>query len=98
MTDPAIEILNLGKAFGSGRKKNQAVVNLSLCVPQGDVFGFLGPTGAGKSTTIKLLLHFLRPDTGSLRIMGHVVGNPATFSPVEWRGPRCNESVHSSAA
>ena len=75
MTDPAIEILNLGKAFGSGRKKNQAVVNLSLCVPQGDVFGFLGPNGAGKSTTIKLLLHFLRPDTGSLRIMGHVVGS-----------------------
>ncbi len=74
MTDPAIEILNLGKAFGSARKKNQAVVNLSLRIPQGEVFGFLGPNGAGKSTTIKLLLHFLRPDTGSLRIMGHAVG------------------------
>ncbi|MBI5559146.1 MAG: ABC transporter ATP-binding protein [Deltaproteobacteria bacterium] len=74
MIIPAIEITNLGKSFGSGRKKNQALLDLSLSIEQGEVFGFLGPNGAGKSTTIKLLLRFLKPDSGSLRIMGRTVG------------------------
>ncbi|OKY76710.1 MAG: hypothetical protein BM485_01150 [Desulfobulbaceae bacterium DB1] len=71
---PAIEISCVKKVFGAGRKKNHALRNLSLTIAQGEVFGFLGPNGAGKSTTIKLLLRFLKPDSGSLRIMGHVVG------------------------
>ena len=74
MNAPAIEIKNVSKTFGTGRKRNQALDGLSLTVRQGEVFGFLGPNGAGKSTTIKLLLHFLRPSNGSLRVLGHVVG------------------------
>ena len=74
MTDPAIEISSLSKSFGSGPTKNQALQNLSLSIAQGEVFGFLGPNGAGKSTTIKLLLRFLKPDSGSLRILGNTVG------------------------
>jgi ABC-2 type transport system ATP-binding protein len=74
MTIPAIEIIGLGKSFGSGRKRNQALRDLSLTIALGEVFGFLGPNGAGKSTTIKLLLRFLKPDSGSLRILGKTVG------------------------
>jgi len=74
MTIPAVEINKLGKSFGSGYKKNQALRDLSLAIAQGEVFGFLGPNGAGKSTTIKLLLHFLKPDTGTLHILGRIVG------------------------
>ena len=74
MTIPAIEINGVSKGFGSGRKRNQALCDLSLSIAQGKVFGFLGPNGAGKSTTIKLLLHFLKPDSGSLRILGRDVG------------------------
>jgi ABC-2 type transport system ATP-binding protein len=74
MSIPAIEINSLGKAFGSGRKKNQALHDLTLTIAKGEVFGFLGPNGAGKSTTIKLLLRFLKPDVGSLRILGKPVG------------------------
>lgn len=74
MTAPAIEITKLDKTFGSGRKKNQALTGLSLTIAQGEVFGFLGPNGAGKSTTIKLPLRFLKPDSGSLRILGKAVG------------------------
>ena len=74
MNLPAIEINDVSKIFGTGRKRNQALDGLSLTVRQGEVFGFLGPNGAGKSTTIKLLLHFLRPSSGSLRILGHEVG------------------------
>lgn len=71
---PAIEIKNVSKTFGSGQKRNQAIDNLSLSVTQGEVFGFLGPNGAGKSTSIKLLLNFMKPDSGSLRIMNKKVG------------------------
>lgn len=74
MTSPSIEITNLSKTFGTGRKKNRALDNLSLAIQPGEVFGFLGPNGAGKSTTIKLLLHFFKPDSGSMWIMGCRVG------------------------
>jgi ABC-2 type transport system ATP-binding protein len=74
MTISAIEITKVSKAFGSGRKRSQAVCDLSLTIAQGEVFGFLGPNGAGKSTTIKLLLHFLKPDSGKLRIFDKTVG------------------------
>jgi ABC-2 type transport system ATP-binding protein len=61
---PALRLEMLGKRFGT----TEAVVDLSLTVPQGEVFGFLGPNGAGKSTTIRMLLGLLRPTTGRARI------------------------------
>lgn len=70
----SIEITGLGKSFGSGRKRYQALHNIFLTIAKGEVFGFLGPNGAGKSTTIKLLLGFLKPDCGYLHIQGKAVG------------------------
>jgi len=54
-----------------GRKR--AVDRLSLKVPVGSVFGFLGPNGAGRTTTIKTLLGFRNPDGGSARVLGYDV-------------------------
>ena len=71
---PAIEILKINKSFMAGHKKSPALSDVSLIVKQGEVFGFLGPNGAGKSTTIKLLMGFLAPGSGTMRIMGHTVG------------------------
>ncbi|KAB1187154.1 MULTISPECIES: ABC transporter ATP-binding protein [Haloferax] len=48
-----------------------AVNDLSFSVESGEVFGFLGPNGAGKSTTINMLLDFVRPTSGSVRVLGH---------------------------
>ncbi|KAB1197722.1 MULTISPECIES: ABC transporter ATP-binding protein [Haloferax] len=48
-----------------------AVDDLSFSVEAGEVFGFLGPNGAGKSTTINMLLDFVRPTSGSIRVLGH---------------------------
>jgi len=62
-----IQIRNLTKCFGDLK----AVDNLSLDVAPGELFAFLGPNAAGKTTTIKLLTGLLRPTSGTCSIGGH---------------------------
>jgi ABC-2 type transport system ATP-binding protein len=50
--------------------KIAAVNNVSLSIKAGEVYGFLGSNGAGKSTTIRLLMDFLRPTSGSVKLLG----------------------------
>lgn len=64
-----IQILNLTKKFGA----KTAVNKLNLEVKKGELFGFLGPNAAGKTTTIKLLAGLLKPTEGSARISGYDV-------------------------
>jgi len=66
MTEPIIEVSGLAKNFGS----LQAVRDLSFRVNYGEVYGFLGQNGAGKSTTIRMLLTLIRPSSGDIRILG----------------------------
>ena len=66
MTEIAIRIENLTRDFGSVR----AVDSLSLEVPAGIIFGFLGPNGSGKTTTINLLLGLLEPTDGQAEVLG----------------------------
>jgi ABC-2 type transport system ATP-binding protein len=61
-----IEIRSLGKRYGD----KLALDDLSLDVAGGEVMGFLGPNGSGKTTTIRLLMGLLRPSAGSARILG----------------------------
>ncbi|MEM4728324.1 MAG: ABC transporter ATP-binding protein [Thermoplasmata archaeon] len=67
MAQPVVEISGLTRTYNGVC----AVDNLSLTIERGESFGFLGPNGAGKTTTIKMLTGFLRPDRGSIRIMGY---------------------------
>lgn len=62
----AIRIENLTRDFETVR----AVDGLSLEVPAGSIFGFLGPNGSGKTTTIRLLLGLLDPTSGSAQVLG----------------------------
>ncbi len=62
----AIEIQGLEKAYGSVR----ALRGVDLDVAQGEVFGFLGPNGAGKTTTIRCMLDLIRPQGGTVRVLG----------------------------
>jgi ABC-type multidrug transport system ATPase subunit len=63
---PIIEVSNLTKHF----KEIIAVDQLSFSVNKGDVYGFLGQNGAGKSTTIRMLLTLIQPTNGNIRIFG----------------------------
>ena len=74
MTEPAdavvetvVETHGLSKRYGGGRL---AVEDLDLRVPRGSVFGFLGPNGSGKTTTIRMLLGLIEPTAGSVRLLG----------------------------
>jgi len=72
-----IQITNLSKYYKKGLKKKKLVIDgLNLKIKNGEVFGFLGPNGAGKSTVIKILLDFIRPNSGTVLIKGKRVDEP----------------------
>jgi len=64
--DLALATRALSKSYGSRR----ALDGLDLTVPTGVVYGFLGPNGAGKTTTMRLLTGLLRPDSGTIEMLG----------------------------
>lgn len=70
---PAIETTGLRKHFG----RVPAVDGIDLHVPVGSVFGFLGPNGSGKTTTIRVLLGLLNPTAGSWRLFGQTMPRAA---------------------
>lgn len=72
MTELAIQTSGLTKRFGA----QTAVDAVDLAVPRGAVFGFLGPNGSGKTTTIRMLLGLLRATGGD----AHVLGKPMPAS------------------
>jgi len=67
----AISLDSVVKSYGAVR----AVRGLSLQVPEGSVYGFLGPNGSGKTTTIRMMVHILVPDGGEVRIQGQPGGD-----------------------
>ncbi len=73
MSGLAIELENVTKAFGARR----AVDGLDLRVPQGALYGFVGPNGSGKTTTLRMILRILLPTTGSVRVLGADVSSAA---------------------
>jgi len=62
----AVEARELTKQFGS----LTAVDRLALSIPPGEIFGLVGPDGAGKTTTMRLLTGVMQPTTGSVRVLG----------------------------
>jgi len=62
---PAVRLIGVSKAFGSF----QAVSDLELEIPRGEIFGLLGPNGSGKTTTIRMMLGILAPDRGRVELL-----------------------------
>jgi len=67
MNEIAIDVAGLTKSFGD----RTVVRDLSMRVPKGRIFGFLGPNGSGKTTTIRLLCGLLTPDSGEGACLGY---------------------------
>jgi ABC-type multidrug transport system ATPase subunit len=65
----AIETTALSKNFG----RQKAVHDLDLAVPAGSVFGFLGPNGSGKTSTIRMLLGLTKATSGDIRVLGRAI-------------------------
>jgi ABC-2 type transport system ATP-binding protein len=62
----AVEIRDVTKKFGD----LTAVDDLTLSVPEGSVYGFIGPNGSGKTTTMRMIVNIFYPDSGSIRVFG----------------------------
>lgn len=72
---PVIEMIDLTKNYGKAR----GIINLNLCVEEGEFFGFIGPNGAGKSTTIRTLLGLISPTSGSAAVFGKPVSHAVSY-------------------
>src|SRR3982751_1919807 len=68
----AVQISGVTKTFG----ELIAVNDLSLTVPENSVFGFIGPNGSGKTTTIRMIVNIYYPDVGQIRIFGQPLSGP----------------------
>ncbi|MEM1240521.1 MAG: ABC transporter ATP-binding protein [Cyanobacteria bacterium P01_H01_bin.26] len=70
LSNIALDAQHLQKSYGRGKRRFEAVRDVSLCIRAGEVLAFLGPNGAGKTTTIKMIGGLVRPDAGQVRIDG----------------------------
>jgi len=62
----AVELRGVTKTFGAV----EAVGEVSLDVPEGSIYGFLGPNGSGKTTTLRMIMRILHPDQGEITVLG----------------------------
>ena len=67
MGKTVLELKNVSKSFG----KRKIIDNLNLEVQEGEIYGFLGPNGSGKTTTIKMILKLISSDSGEIKVNGY---------------------------
>src|SRR5580658_7106636 len=73
---PILSLEHVVKRFGDFT----AVNDLSFCVPEGGIFGFLGGNGAGKTTSLRMVLDIIRPSAGRIEVLG---GSPSRENAAE---------------
>ena len=67
MKKKVLELKNVSKSF----EKRKIIDNLNLEVEEGEIYGFLGPNGSGKTTTIKMILRLINSDSGEIKVNGY---------------------------
>src|ERR671919_848620 len=73
--DLAIDVRGLNKSFG----KKHVVKDFSLQVRRGEIYGFLGPNGSGKTTSIRMICGLLKPDSGQGTCLGYDIKDSASI-------------------
>jgi ABC-2 type transport system ATP-binding protein len=73
MDDLAVKLADVTKRFGT----QVAVDNLQLAIPRGMIYGFIGPNGSGKTTTLRMILRIIKPDSGIVEVLGKNAGEAA---------------------
>ncbi|RZB36041.1 MAG: ABC-2 type transport system ATP-binding protein [Desulfobacteraceae bacterium Eth-SRB2] len=68
-----LQINSLSKIYNSKEGKVEALKNLDLQVEEGEILGLLGPNGAGKTTAVKMIMGFLHPSGGEIRLGGELI-------------------------
>ena len=74
MSEHAIIMRSVTKTFGA----HTAVEDLDLAVPKGSIYGFIGPNGSGKTTTLRMIMRILHPDRGEIEVLGERDQNAAS--------------------
>lgn len=77
---PAVKLNGVSKRYGDVT----AVDYLDLEVKKGEILGLLGPNGSGKSTTIKMILGIVKPDSGSINVLGFNVADDPVAVKRKW--------------
>jgi len=75
----AISVEGLVRGYGP----IQVLQGLDMTVEEGSIYGLLGPSGCGKTTLLKVILGFLEPESGTLRVKGEIPGSDVGYSPQE---------------
>ncbi len=75
-TDTLVQTRGLTKRY----RRITAVEELDLMVDRGEVYGFLGPNGSGKTTTLRMLLGLIRPTSGEATVLGEPPGSPTALA------------------
>jgi ABC-2 type transport system ATP-binding protein len=75
-TGAAVDVRDLVKTFGRLR----ALDGISLRIQRGEIYGLLGPNGSGKTTLIRAIVGLIRPDSGSVTVLGHQMPQLAVLS------------------
>ncbi len=78
--EPAVDIRGIEKSFRIGHLRpslRRALEPLTFSIERGEILGYLGPNGSGKTTTLKILLGLLFPDGGTATVLGHPLGSRA---------------------
>lgn len=77
MTDPAVEFIHVSKKY-----EHFALDRISFELPVGSIMGFIGANGAGKSTTLRILMGLVHQDSGAATVLGHSL--PKDGTPAKW--------------
>lgn len=73
MSQNSVQLSGVTKTFGA----KTAVSELDLQIPEGAIYGFIGPNGSGKTTTIRMILRIFKPDCGAVEVLGAEQGDCA---------------------